>query len=203
MNNIKVIFRSLHIVWAIVGLSVTLVLANSTEGHPPGLVFAPVALVIWIAGHAFLWFCHVLAMRGKKLAENRESARGEWPLALAILAFVFGGIFIFGIFAIGLKSLIGNNNSQNDLLNMLFLWLPPSICFVGILLRQPWSRLLASAIFIAAAFFLLYQMIQGLGRPPQYHSAFDWVVSTTVLISFLFLGQHIFRSSRIQTFFSK
>jgi hypothetical protein len=203
MKNIKFIFRSLHIVWAIIGISVTLVLANSTKGHPPGIVFVPVALGIWVVGHAFLWLGHVLAKRGKKLAETRESASGEWPLTLVILAFVFGGIFIFGIFAIGLQSLFGNNNSQNHLPDMLLLWLPPSICFVGIMLRQTWSRHLASGIFFAAAIFLLYRVIQSLGHPPQYVSALEWVVVTLVLISFLFLGQHIFRSSRIRAFFSK
>lgn len=203
MNSTKLLFRSLHIVWAILGLSVTLVLASSTKGHPPGLVFAPVALGIWIVGHAFLWLCHMLAMRGKKLAESRESASGKWPLTLVILAFVFGGIFVFGLFAIGLKSFFGNSNSQNHLPTMLLLWLPPSVCFVGIILRRPWSRRLASSIFIVAAVFLLYQMIQGLGRPPQYHSVYEWVVSTAILVFFLFLGQHIFRSSGIRTFLSK
>jgi hypothetical protein len=86
---------------------------------------------------------------------------------------------------------------------MLLLWLPPSICFVGIMLRKIWSRLLASGTFFAAAIFLLYRMIQSVGHPPQYVSALDWVVLTLVLISFLFLGQHILRSSRIQSFFSK
>jgi len=203
MNNFKFIFRSLHIVWAIIGISVVLILANSTKGHPPGIVFVPIALAIWVAGHAFLWLCHVLAKRGKNLAENREHASGEWPLTLVILAFVFGGIFIFGIFTIGLRSLFGDNNSQNNLPYMLLLWLPPSICFMGIMLRQSWSRLLASGIFFAAAIFLLYRMIQRLGHAPQYVPALDWVVITLVLTSFLFLGQHIFRSSGIRAFLSK
>lgn len=201
MNSVRTIFRLLHIVWLIIGVSITVVLMTSTKGHPPGIVLAPVALALWIAGHALLWFSHKLVLQGNSLAEKRGDAGGKWPLTLILLAFVFGCVFIFGLFAITAKVLF-EQNWQSKLPVFLVFWLPPSICFVGILLRQAWSRILASAGFIAVALLLLYQMIESLARSNR-HSAIEWIIGIVILLILLFLGQHIFRSSTIKAFYSK
>lgn len=201
MNYFKIIFRLLHIVWLIIGVSITVMLVTSTKGHPPGVIFAPVALALWIAGHALLWFSHKLAIQGNNLAEKKDSAGGKWPLTLILLAFIFGCVFIFGLFVIPIKVLF-EQNWQSKLPIFLVIWLPPSICFVGILLRQAWSRILASGGFIAVALFLLYQMIESLAHNNR-HSALDWITGIVILLVFLFLGQHIFRSSNIKAFYSK
>ena len=104
MNHLKIAFRSLHIVWAIIGVSITVVLATSMEGHPPAAVFAPVALALWVAGHVLLQFSHKLAIHGNDSAEKRDNAGGKWPLTLVLLAFIFGCVFILGLFAIATKA---------------------------------------------------------------------------------------------------
>lgn len=40
--------------WALAGIYASVVLLMA-GGHPPGLVFLPVALVAWALGHLFLW----------------------------------------------------------------------------------------------------------------------------------------------------
>ena len=201
MNNVKIIFRLLHIVWLIIGVSITVMLVTSTKGHPPGIIFAPIAVALWMAGHVLLWFSHKLAIQGNNLAEKRDDAGGKWPLTLIFLAFIFGCVFIFGLFGITAKVLF-EQNWQSKLPIFLVIWLPPSICFIGILLRQAWSRILASGGFIVVALFLLYQMIESLAHSNRY-SALDWITGIVVFLIFLFLGQHIFRSSSIKAFFSK
>ncbi len=201
MHHTKIVFRSLHSVWAIIGVSITAVLATSTGGHPPAAIFAPVALVFWIAGHVLIGFSHKLAKQGKILAGARDNVSGKWPLTLVLLAIVFGCVFAFGLFAI-ISMVLIEHNWRNKLPILLLLWLPPSICFIGILLRQAWSRLLASAGFIAVALFLLFQMTESLVRGNR-HSVSDWIGGIVVLLVFLFLGQHIFRSSKIKAFYSK
>ena len=96
----KNVFRWLHGVWAIIGASICILLAAAKGGHPPGLVFVPIAAVIWLAGHLLLWMSHRLAIRGKSLAESRNTASGRWPLAIIFLVLVFGVIFILGLFGI-------------------------------------------------------------------------------------------------------
>ena len=201
MNHLKTAFLLLNIVWAIIGVSITVVLATSTKGHPPAAIFAPVALALWVAGHVLLRFSHKLVIRGNDSAEKSDSAGGKWPLTLVLLAFMFGCVFILGLFAITTKALF-DHNWQSQLPVFLVIWLPPSICFVGILLRQAWSRFLAGGGFIAVALFLLYQMLESLEYGNR-HSALEWITGIVILLIFLFLGQHILRSPNIKAFYSK
>jgi cation transport ATPase len=161
----------------------------------------PFAIVFWVIGHVLLWFSHKLAKRGRNSTENNKDVDGRWPLTIILLALLFGGIFIFGFFAI-ISQFVLSNNSTSKFPLMLALWLPPSICFIGILLRQIWSRVLASAVFIIVAMFLLYQMIESILRS-NHHSTIDWLTAITIVLVCLFLGQHIFRSSRIKAFYAK
>lgn len=203
VNRSKTVFRALHILWAIVAMSVIAILAMSSKGHPPGIVFVPVVLVIWITGHVFLWLSHLLVKRGQTHAENEEGALDKWPLALALIALIFGGTFIFGVITFGVTSLIGSNSPRSLLLTVLLPWLPTSICFIGILLRQSWSRFATSGLFFAAALFLLYQMMQSLGYPPEYHSTTEWIGTTLVVFLLVGLGWHFFRSQKIRAFLSR
>jgi hypothetical protein len=47
------------------------------------------------------------------------------------------------------------NDCLSDMPTKLAIWLPPSLCFIGILLRKPWSRVLAGGGFIALAMFVI------------------------------------------------
>ena len=96
----KNVFRWLHGIWVIIGAGSCILLAAAKGGHPPGLVFVPVAAAIWLAGHLLLWMSHRLAIRGKRLAESRNIASGKWPLTIIFLVLGFGAIFIFGLFGI-------------------------------------------------------------------------------------------------------
>ena len=203
MDKVKLIFRSLNIIWAIIGISATVILVTSTQGHPPGIVFAPIAVGIWIIGHVLLWVSRKLAVRGNQLANTKDTIESDWPITLILLALLFGAVFVrvIGFFGIVLKVMF-EHNWQSKLPIMLLIWLPPSICFVGILLRQSWSRILAGSGFVIVAMFLLYQMIESLMQGSQ-HAVFDWLAAIVALVVCLFLGQHILRSSRIKNFYSK
>ena len=201
MNSIKTIFRWINIIWAIMGISSVVILVTSVKGHPPGIVFAPIAIVIWIIGHVLFWVSRKLAVRGNQQAGTRSSVGSDWPISLIILTLCFGVVFVFGFFGMALQ-VIFEHNWQSKLPAMLIIWLPPSICFVGILLRQSWSRYLAGGGFILAAIFLLYQMIKSLMQNQQY-SDFDWLTAIVIMIGCLFLGLHIFRSSRVKQFYTK
>ncbi len=90
-------FRWIQIVWAIIGAYICILLARLKGGHPPGLVFVPIAAAIWLVGHVLIWLSHKLAIRGKFLADNKNIAGGEWPLMLIVLVILCGIVLIFGI----------------------------------------------------------------------------------------------------------
>ncbi|MGH1538397.1 MAG: hypothetical protein ACRBDX_10205 [Gammaproteobacteria bacterium] len=200
MDKLKLIFRLLNIIWAIVGISLTVILVTSTKGHPPGIVFAPIAVVIWIIGHVLLWLICKIAIRGNQQAATKSSVRSDWPITLVLLALLFGAVCVFGFFGIVLQIMF-EHNWQSKLPIMLLIWLPPSICFVGILLRQSWSRIMAGGGFIIVAIYLLYQMVESLIQS-QRHTVLDWLTAIVILIVCVSLGQHILRSSRIKEFYS-
>ena len=133
-----ILFRILHIVWATLCVIACVILVTSKGGHPPGIILLPIALIFWVVGHVLLWIISKLFARGKKLEVRTQSDVKKWPLSLIILAVFFGGVFIFGSMAIILFMVL-----ENDWLSgmpvILALWLPPSLCFIGILLHQSWS----------------------------------------------------------------
>ena len=200
MKKVKLVFRLLNVIWAIVGISVTVILVMSTKGHPPGIVFAPIAVVIWIIGHALFWLICKLVVRGNQKTATKSSVRTDWPITLVLLALLFGTVCVFGFFGIVLQIMF-EHNWQNKLPIMILIWLPPSICFVGILLRQSWSRIMAGSVFIIVAIFLLYQMIESLIQN-QRHTVLDWLSAIVILIVCVSLAQHILRSPRIKEFYS-
>ncbi len=100
MMNLNNVSRWLHIVWAIIGASICVLLATLRGGHPPGLVFVPIVAAIWVVGHVMLWLSHNLVVRGKYLSDNRDSVRGKWPVVLTILVILCGIILVFGVFGL-------------------------------------------------------------------------------------------------------
>ena len=154
MRNSKAVFRSLHIVWAIIGLYVSFMLTLTT-GHPPGIVFLPLSLVIWGLGHAFIWFSHKLLIQGLLKYKKTNNDEKKLPLTLIIILFIFGSLFFIGLIKI-IITLMDQHSKQSELLIVLAIWIPTSICFMGILLRKPWSRFLSSSMFITASVIFIY-----------------------------------------------
>jgi len=200
-DYLKNIFRGLHIVWAILGVSICILLATAKGGHPPGLVFVPVAAVIWLTGHVLLWASRKLAIRGRRLAENRNIAAGKWPLPIILLTLFFGFVFFFGVLGIAWQVFIERDGLRGLAVPLAY-WVPSSLCFFGILLRQDWSRILAGSGFMVVAVILLYEMIASFTRGYR-NSTTEWVMVIVIFILLTLFGYYILRSSSIKAFYSK
>jgi len=199
-DYLKPVFRWLHIVWAIIGCTASVLLA-SAEGHPPGLVFVPIVLAIWFTGHGLLWLSRKLAVKGKLTADSHDAIKDKWPLLLILLICLFGAFFIFGVFGFGWMA-FSRERWGFELLSMVALWLVASLCFFGMLLRQDWSRIVAGSGFIVLAVILLYEMIASLMRGYK-NSPVEWATAMVLFMLLVLLGQHIVRSSRIKAFFAR
>jgi hypothetical protein len=200
-DYLRNVFRWLHTALAIVGAGICILLAATGGGHPPGIVLVPIAAAIWLAVHGLLWVSHKLAIRGKHLADNSNIASGKWPLAIVVLVFITGIVFIFGLFGI-VWQVLSERNWLRKLPIPFAVWIPSSLCFFGILLRQDWSRILAGGGFIIVAVVLLYDLIAGFMRDYRY-SIIEWLIFIAIFVLLILLGQYILRSSRIKAFFSK
>lgn len=198
--TVSKVFRWLHIVWAILGAAICILLVTARGGHPPGIVFVPVAAAIWLAGHGLLWISHKLAALGKHFADSRDIASGQWPLTIILLAILSGMVFIFGLFGIAWQ-VLSARDWLRELAVPLAIWIPFSLCFFGILLRRDWSRLLAGSGFIIAAIILLAEMIASHMRGYRNPTT-EWVIVIIMFALLVLLGQYILRSSRIKAFYS-
>lgn len=198
-DYLKKHFRWLHIGWAILG-SVACALLATGKGHPPGFVFVPIAVLVWLVGHALLWLSRKLAVRGKYLRDDSGVATEKWPPALIFVAFVCGIVSIFGLF--GIAWLIIDGKRLHDLLIPLAVWVPSSLCFFGILLRRDWSRILAGGGLILMAAILLYEMIASFTRGYR-NSPTEWLMTIVIFTLLVLFGQYILRSSSIKAFFSQ
>ena len=196
-----ILFRVLHIVWAIVSLSVCVILATSKGGHPPAIILLPIALIFWLVGHLLLWTIAKLFGRGKKLELTTESDVKKWPWSLLILTVCLGGVFIFGAMAIILLIVL-ENDWLSDMPVILALWLPPSLCFIGMMLHKSWSRLLAGWGFVGVAMIIFYQLVDSAMRSST-NSNTEWVIAISILLLALFVGQHFLRSPKIKAFYGK
>ena len=196
----KNVFRWMHGVWAIIGAGSCILLAAAKGGHPPAIVFVPVAVAIWLTGHLLLWLSHRLAIRGKSLAESRNIASGKWPLAIILLVLVFGTIFIFGLFGI-IWQLLFERDALLKLTIPLSYWIPSSICFFGILLRKDWSRILAGSGFLLLAAILLFEMVASAMRAYR-NSTTEWLMAIAIFTLLVWFGQYVLRSEKIKAFYS-
>lgn len=200
-----ILFRILHIIWAILGVVACAILVTSKGGHPPAIILLPVALIFWFVGHLLLWIISKLFARGKKLEvkieTNEETEVKKWPLSLIILAVFLGGVFVFGAMAIILLIAL-NNDWLSKMPVMLVLWLPPSLCFIGILLQKSWSRVFAGWWFISMTMIFFYQ-IAGSAMHGRTNSMTGWIISVAISLFTLFVGLHILRSPKIKAFYGK
>ncbi len=204
-----ILFRILHIIWAIVGVIACAILVTSKGGHPPAIILLPIALVFWVVGHLLLWIISKLFVRGKSLEVPRETnteiktetEAKKWPLSLIILAVFLGGVFVFGAMAIILLIVL-ENDWLSDMPGMFALWLPPSVCFIGILLQKPWSRIIAGWGFIVVAIIFFYQIV-GSAMHGRTNSISEWVIVVAIALFTLFVGQHILWSPKIKAFYEK
>lgn len=195
----RVVFRWLHVVWALPCLVASIVLAGSTEGHPPGLVFLPLALVVWLAGHGVLALAQHLIDRGLERARERgDAAPAPWYVVLTLvasgvasfLALLIFGRLLFDRDAVGLFQLV--------VLAWMALHLP---CFAGVALRRPWGRSYAAGTALAWGLLMLYQIVDHLWRGSPV-DAWEWPAAISIVLAFTALAWILFTGAGSRRYFS-
>jgi len=197
--------RVAHSLWAAVAVSVSLLLVLGGRGHPPPIIFLPLVIVVWVAGHFTVWGVDWLAAKGRRLAGENEGRVKSWPVGLR-LALIGTGVAA----AIGLLQIIVTVYQRkmypfHDVTLwtiMMVIWLVHGACLVGLLLRRPWSRLVSVMLALAWALLSASQLAEHLARGYRVDIAELLIVSASMVFLILF-GLHLATSSRIRSFLNE
>ncbi|NNE46922.1 MAG: hypothetical protein HKN37_09720, partial [Rhodothermales bacterium] len=164
LPGFRLIVRVFHLVWAIPGLVVSYIFATATGGHPPGILFLPVVLIVWGVGHLAIWG----ASRVARKAGAKRGQRTTWPISIIIAVASTGIVAFAGLFLVVAGLITGEGLSNQIQYAVLILaWIGHTAAFLGLLARQPWGRYLAAAAATVWLLVLLTQITDHLvhGRP--------------------------------------
>ena len=192
-------FYWLHGVLAIIGIGVCGVLLTADKGHPPAIVFLPLAVIAWVLLHLFLGLVQLLAVKGRARSSQSDARPGTWPVVLLIIVAVASFAFLY-MLAGSIEWFLSNHAWTTR--RMVYFALPfvALACLSGILLRMDWARLLAATVCFLMAGFLLLRVI------PLVFSARELGVGMLLYAASLIgglgaLGYHLLTSQRIKSFF--
>jgi hypothetical protein len=148
------LFYWLHAILALIGLSVCGVLLTATSGHPPGVVFLPLAVATWLVAHAFLGLLQLLVVMGRSRLERIGGEPGSWPLLLILIVAVFSLTFLYMLAGLVEWALSGEAMGTRRLVYVA-VQLAVFVSLCGILLRMNWGRLMVAAMSLLLALYVL------------------------------------------------
>ncbi|MBT8402084.1 MAG: hypothetical protein KJO98_16530 [Rhodothermia bacterium] len=131
----------LHVLWALPCLAGTVFLAFA-DGHPPGLIFVPVALAVWLLGHGVLWITRSL---GERAQFGRETSL-RWPVSIVAAVAGTGVASFLGILAMAWPLLGGAGLTSSQIPYIAGGWVVHATAFAGLLTGKPWGRWLAGIL---------------------------------------------------------
>ncbi|MDX1644608.1 MAG: hypothetical protein R3244_09655 [Thermoanaerobaculia bacterium] len=182
----RALFRSLHLVWAVPGVTVPILLAAADGGHPPPIAYLPLALLVWLAGHAVLALAQHLVERGVEEVRAAGGGAPAWPWSVVLILVVSGlasalallivGRYLFEPDAVGTPQLL--------MLAWMALHVP---CFVGVALRRGWARWYAAGTALTWPLLALYGIAETLRRGSPVE-AWEWSVAVVVFAGFATLA---------------
>ena len=191
-------FYIIHSIIFLIFAALFLMLASS-GGHPPGIIFAPFLIVGWLCSHAIIAFSHKLSVKGKFTDGVNNISKNSGISVFLIIFLVLGFFLILGIFAT-LMFLIGGNATTAK--RILLAEIPTIIIYLGILLRLPWSRLLAGALFILLAITKINSLIRALSMNKMYMDISLYTVPVE-FITLILIALYCFYSRSFKEYFFK
>ena len=183
-----------HIICAVAGAAVSVLVITAEGSHPPLIIFLPVILVVWALGHLAIWGIRLLARKGR----DRSNEPGPWPPGLILALVGAGAGALFGIFQL-LSLYWGARIFADDGLSLMIVWIVHALCFSGILLRHNGSRYLAAALSFGWA-ALLGRQIQDYLFHHQGSIGFDTLAAFAAVSLLVIFEIHLLRSRRIRRF---
>ena len=193
------LFYWLHAILALIGLGVCGVLLTATSGHPPGVVFLPLAVAAWLVAHAFLGLLQLLVVMGRSRLERIGGESASWPLLLILIVALFGLTFLYMLAGLVEWALSGEAMRTRRLV-YIAVQLAVFISLCGILLRMNWGRLMVAAMSALLAIYVLVRAV------PEVFSSNQIIIGmlfylVSLVGGLVVLSYHLLMSQRIKSFF--
>ncbi len=192
-----------HAAWAVTAVAVSLLMIFTiNKGHPPFIVFLPLVILVWVVGHLAIWGVAWLVVKGRRVASGTRSEGRSWPVGLRLAVIGTGVLTSVGVFQILVTGYLGRlypYHYANLWALMLVIKLVHAACFVGLLLRQRWSRHMSALLAVGWAMLLASQISEHL--PPRAPSNIAELMIAFGIMVFLFiLGLHLVVSREVKSF---
>lgn len=193
--------RVAHTVWAAIGVLVCLLLVlTGRKGHPPAVVFLPLVLAAWAAGHGFIWGALRLAAAGRRNARNATDGQ-SWPLGLRVALLCTAAAALLGVVQVVGTVLTGRwypFQHADEWTAMLLVWLVHAACFAALLLRRHSARPLSATLAFGWAALLGVQVAEHFRSGSSDTTGLLIVVA--LMASLLLFGCYLASSSRTKSF---
>lgn len=195
--------RTLHAVWAVLAVVVSLLMIFTiNKGHPPLIVFLPLVVLVWVIGHLGIWCVVRLIAKGMRVAIETGSGGRSWPVGLLLAVIGTGVLTSAGVFQIIVTGYLGRlypYHYVNLWTIMLVIKLVHAACLVGLLLRQKWSRLTSALLAFGWAMLMALQIAEHLPlRNPT--SLTELMIAFGIMVSLFILGIHLIVSRKVKSF---
>jgi hypothetical protein len=191
-------FGWLHLIWAIgtVGACAVLVTTGG-GGHPPAMIFLPVALLAGVLGHASWLSIAWLLGRGRARLERSGAVPSRWPLELRGIAVALGLVVVGVGVAWGIAVAEGANSTLRDEplteLGLAAIVASHALALAVLLLRLDAARLLIAALMIGWALAL------GLALDDADVTRAGRAIAMLVVAGLLGGAVHVLRGRRIRS----
>ncbi|MDY7037727.1 MAG: hypothetical protein SV375_16385 [Thermodesulfobacteriota bacterium] len=192
-----------HTAWAVLAAVVTLLMIfTPTTELPIYLVLLPLVILIWVVGHLAIWGVTWLVVKGQSVAIETGSQVSSRPIGLTLAVIGTGILTFVGVFQILMTVYQGKlypYHYANLWTTMLIIKLFHAACFIGLLLRQQWSRLATALLAIGWAILMASQIAEHLPLKAS-SSISDLMIAFGIMVSLIFLGMHLIVSDKAKSF---
>ena len=189
-----------HVVWAALNFAAALTLVLVPQrGHPPPIILLPLVALLWPLGHSLIWLVSRLAAIGRRRAFATDR---RWPATVIIGLLGTGVASLLGIVQALGSGVQGKWYPHPDpalWVTMLLVWALHGVCFVALLVRQPWSRHLAALLALGWALLLGRQLAEGLASSTRGSIA-ELLFAAALLVSLLALAAAFVSSTAVKSY---
>lgn len=188
-----------HGLWGALGFSICVLLVLAGGGHPPPIIFVPVVVAVWAAGHGAIWAAGRIAARGRRSLAANGRGVAAWPLTLKLALALTGLAGAIGLIqlvvSLLLRELYPFRLPGLWVLTMA-IWIAHATCFVGLLLRKRWSRLLCAALPLAWAALLAKQIVEHLAGGALIDIG-ELLIAVALIVLLVVFGGYLATSKRV------
>jgi len=192
-----------HTAWAVLVVVVYLfMIFKPSPGLPIFIALLPLVILIWVVGHLAILGVAWIVVKGSRVAIKTGSQARSRPVGLALAVIGTGILTFVGVFQILMTVYQGKlypYHYANLWTTMLVIKLFHAACFVGLLLRQQWSRLASALLAIGWAVLMASQIAGHLPLSSSSDIA-DLMIAFGIMVSLFILGIYLVVSRKAKSF---